>query len=376
MTRSESHRGEYRKPSRLPTLLLTVLAVAALAAIAALIALSVRPPALSDEQALAMLPAGAELLERHELIRGQVLQIEYRYTQEHEYCLVERTERAPFRYEKGVWSQDGEPELLSETEDWSALAGYWTERTEGSEARFLRLRVDGFADGALTGQVLYQDASASCEDAAEELFSPGARMDGAWLLKGTGFFRYNYLRVDRDGGVYFDNDVSPLSPSELPTEPPMAEDPEADRELLENVIREGYRTWLVATAELNVRPSPEAEDDSLGTVAVGTVLTGTGPRSEDGWYPVAYNDGTGYVSGDCVLELTGDMTVGLITSQGDLNVRAGPGAENEWLGAVGVGVKMVYTALEENWYRVIYGGQTAYVSAEYVTAEPITPPEE
>lgn len=377
MKRSESTRVENKRPPRLRTLLPAMLGTVAAAVVAVFVVLSVTPPDFTDAEALAMLPEGAELLERHELSQGRVQQLEYRYTEEHEYCLVERTERAPFRYAKGVWSRDGEAEVLSETEDWSGLAGYWTEQTEGPWGRFLRLRVDGFDGGALTGQVLYQDASASCEGPAEELFPAGEKADGeqSWLLRGTGFFRYGYLRVERDGGVYFDNDVRPMKRSELPTEPPPAVEPEAeDEELPENAAEGGERTWLVVTEELSVRRTPDTDGEPVATAAVGEVLSGV--AAENGWYQVERDDGTGYVPGDGVLALTEDMTVGVAAVWADVNVRAGPGQEYEAVGVAGAGARLVYTGLEENWYRVIYDGQAAYVAGGYVTAEPITPPEE
>lgn len=377
MKRREPPGGENKRPSRLLPLLLTALGIVTAAAVAALIVLSMTPPDLTDAQALAMLPEGTELLERHELRQGRVRQIEYRYTEEHKYCLVERTERASFRYEKGAWSLDGEAEVLAESEDWSDLAGFWTERTEGPFARYLRLQVTGFDGGALTGQVLYQDPSGSWEGPAEELFPVGEKPDGvlSWRLTGTGFFRYGYLRVDRDGGIYFDNDVCPMEQSDFPTEPPMAAEP-AEETPPEEAPADGERLWLVAAAALNVRPAPDPDGEPLGTAAAGTVLAGTGPLSEDGWYPVAYGDGMGYVSGDQVVELTEDMTVGVVTVLAALNVRTGPGTEYDLLDTVDAGVRMVYTGTEGKWYRVVYGGQSAYVSGGYVTAEPITLPEE
>lgn len=365
-----------RRPSRVRTAVLTALAAVAVAAAAALTVLSAAPPAFTDEQALAALPAGAEILDRHERSGGREQQLDYRYTQQYGFCQAERTERTPFRYEKGAWSNAGEPQVLAETEDWSALTGCWTEQTEGPEGWFLRVQITGFDGGTLEGEVLYQDGVSSWEGPASEAFGPGQRAEngGTWVLKGTGFFRYNYLRIDRDAGVFFDNDAMPMVRTEHLTEPPVRELEEPDP-AAESGPAETEKSWLVATADLNVRPGPNMDDEPLGTVAAGTALACTGPETEDGWYPVAYNGGAGYVFGGYTLALTADMTVGVATATADLNVRTGPGTDYERLDTVSAGTRMVYTALEEGWYRVIYSGQSAYVAGDYVLPEPVVLPE-
>lgn len=202
--------------------LLGVLAVAAAAAVFGCVVLSRVPPALTDEAARAFLPEGTELLDRHTRDGGRTCQIEYRYTEAFAWCAVQRTERGVFRYEDGSWVPDGEPETLDESEDWTGLAGCWTEQTEGPEGRSLRVQVTGFDGGVLTGQVQYRDGASSWEGPAAEAFEPGQRGGAGrpWILKGSGFFRYNYLRIDRDGGLFFDNDCVPMiRPAPAETDP-------------------------------------------------------------------------------------------------------------------------------------------------------------
>lgn len=372
MKQRERTQTAVRRRSKTRTILLTVLAAAAaIVVVAALVMLSRTPPELSDEAALAMLPAGAELLERHEQDCGRARTIEYRYTQEYAFCLVERMERALFRYEGSAWSLDGAPEVLAEAEDWSDLAGYWTERTEGPKARFLRVRVDAFGGGALEGQVLYEDAAGECAGQAEEFFLSGERLEdgGPWLLHGTGYFRYDYLRVDRDGGVYFDNDVRPMARGDLPSEPPSeTAEPEPGEEPEQPLPQAAEPVQIVVTEELSVRRTPDADGEPVAEASVGEVLSGA--ETEDGWYQVERGGVAGYVPGGGVLALAEDMTVGVADVWADVNVRAGPGQEYEALGVAAAGTRLVYTGVEENWYRVIYEGRTAYVSGGYVTAEP------
>lgn len=195
-----------------------VLAVAAAAAVVLGVILSSEPPALSDAQALEDLPAGAEILARHEQSQGRVQVLEYRYEQQHAYCVLELTEQRAFRYARGIWRADAQGEVLAEREDWSALAGTWTETAAGPGGRSITLEITAFAGGELTGTIAYQDASSGCQGPAEDYFSPGRRLDGsqAYLLDGTGYFRYAHLRIDPDTGVYFDNAQAPMEKTDLP----------------------------------------------------------------------------------------------------------------------------------------------------------------
>lgn len=350
-----------------PVLALTAAVIAA----AAFVALSRVPPALTDETVLAALPEGAEILDRHTRSGGRTQQISYRYTEEHTFCVVERTARQQFSCGGDAWTPEGEPETLAETEDWSGLAGYWAEQTDGPWARFMRLRVTDFDAGQLAGEIVYQDGASSWEGPAAEVFLPGERAGGTgpWLLQGSGFFRHCYLRVDRDGGIFFDNDVLPLTQTELPPEPPaekQAETPEEDP------ITAEERTWLVVTEQAPVYLLPGG-GEVLDTLDVGTVLACTG-RTEDGWCQVEYAGAAGYVSGGAVWELPDGAAVGVVTATVDLNVRSGPGTGYDRLDTVSVGTRMVYTGADSGWYQVICAAGTGYVSGNLVLAELIAPP--
>lgn len=367
--RNERQRARTRS-ARAWRALLAALAVAGAAAAAlACIALSRVPPALTDEAALAALPAGTELLASHERDGGRTRLLEYRYTQTYACCAVERTERRPFRYEAGAWVPAEEPEVLDEREDWSALSGYWTERTEGPAGRFFRLQVTGFQDGALEGEIVYRDGASSWEGPAAEVFDAGQVGDraGLYILRGSGFFRYNYLRIDREKGLFFDNDVTAMTWTERPTELPEEEEA-AQPEALET-----ERTWRIAAAELDVRPEPGPDGASLGAVTAGTALACIGPATEDGWLPVDYNGGMGYVPADQTLEP--DAALGVVTAIADLNVRAGPGTGYDRLDTVGLGTRLVCIGMADGWYQVIYAGTPAYVSEGYATMEPVVLPE-
>ena len=347
--------------------LLAVLAAVAVVAVAAAVVLSSAPPALSDEEALAMLPAQAEILGRHEEGRGRLQVLEYRYPEAHTYCDVERTERAAFRYAKGAWTAQDGPEVLDETEDWTALAGTWTEQTAGPGARYLQLEITDFSGGAVSGELCYTDTVSSCEGPAESFFAAGVRPEGAtaYVLEGTGYFRYSYLRVDRDEGVFFGNDSIPMDKTGRPAGQPVLQTGRHDW-AQEEETPEG--TWLIAVAEVNVRSSPDTDSEPLGVDALGTVLAGTGEA--DGWYQVEYGDTAGYVAGGLVRPVPEDGAAGVVTASTELNVRTGPDTDHDRLGTVDEGTRMVYIGETDGWYQVVYEGDEGYVSGEYATAVP------
>ncbi len=366
MTETTEKRKTTQKHLAVALVLLAALAMAALAYYLT------APAALDDGSALDMLPRGAVILTRRTYHAGRLEDIEYRYTEQHKYCLVERTERLTLRYAKGEWAPDGTPAALGASEDWSALAGYWTERTEGPEAWAVSVYVTGFSSGTLTGQVSYQDAAGAWEGQASEAFAPAEMTggDGPMLLSGLGFFRHCSLLADRDSGLYFNNAETPMERADGPAALPAG----TDEALLERVRADGEKTWLAAAVPLDVYAAPEMDGEPLGTADVGAVLAYTGQLSEDGPVQVLYEGAVGYVSGGGALALTEDL--GVATAIAEVHVRSGPDQETDVLGVLAAGDKLICTGQVDGWVRVLYQGRReAYVAGEYLTTEPLTAPE-
>ncbi|MCD8119325.1 MAG: SH3 domain-containing protein [Lachnospiraceae bacterium] len=55
-------------------------------------------------------------------------------------------------------------------------------------------------------------------------------------------------------------------------------------------------TIMYVKQQVNVRSIPSKEADKLGSLSAGTPVTVTGQCNETGWYRIAFNGGTGYVS--------------------------------------------------------------------------------
>ena len=90
---------------------------------------------------------------------------------------------------------------------------------------------------------------------------------------------------------------------------------------------------------------------------------------ENGWYQIAHEGTTGYVSGDyltvdaaeaAALPVEELPTYVRITTSA-LNVRSGPGTEYEKVGQLGMGTVAEAVATLDGWYQLVSG----YISAEY-----------
>ncbi len=366
MTEKRKTGRRYRK------LLTAALLLAAAVALGLALYVAAAPAPPGDAEALEALPEGAEILSRRTYRAGRAEDIEYRYTETHKYCQVERIERLTLRYEGGEWVPEGTPTALGEAEDWSALAGWWTERTEGPEARAVSVCVRGFEGGTLAGEVSYQDADGAWEGPASEAFVPDetADGDGSRVLAGVGFFRHCALLIDRDGGVYFNNADTPMERSDGPAALPTG----TDQALLESVLADGEKTWVAAAVPLDVYPTAEMDGQPLGRLEVGAVLACTGALTEDGPVRVLYAGAVGYVSGGGVLALAEDM--GVATAVGEVYVRSEPDQEADALGTLAVGERLLCTGQQDGWVRVLFQGRReAFVAGEYLTIEAVTAPE-
>lgn len=104
---------------------------------------------------------------------------------------------------------------------------------------------------------------------------------------------------------------------------------------------------VYSTPEPTPEPSPEAQELPEGEVTPEPTPEPT--PDEDGFWP-------------CEDSVTVDADT--------LNVRSGPGTDFEALGSVADGTRLDRTGYsDEGWTRVIYNGETAYVSSDYVVAE-------
>ena len=131
---------------------------------------------------------------------------------------------------------------------------------------------------------------------------------------------------------------------------------------------------------LNFRTSPNGEIQ--GQLAIGSSLTILGVSEENGkWVHVKDENGTeGYVFTQYLDFDTNSLpTVDVTTEVSSLNIRSGPGTNNEVIGSAAHGSQVSLLSYEpvtaedgSEWYRVVQDGAIGYVSAKYLDQGMIT----
>ena len=131
-------------------------------------------------------------------------------------------------------------------------------------------------------------------------------------------------------------------------------------------------TGTVKASSLNVRSGPGTGYSRVGSLANGATVTILG--SSGNWYQISYNGGTAYVSKDYVVASGGSSSGGgsATASNGtvtasSLIVRSGPGTNYSRIGGLSRGTRVTILSVSGGWYKIVYNGGSAYVSADYVT---------
>ncbi|PFQ86859.1 peptidase M24 [Bacillus thuringiensis] len=135
---------------------------------------------------------------------------------------------------------------------------------------------------------------------------------------------------------------------------------------------------------LRVRTAPNTSSSVSGRVYAGQTLNVIG--QENGWVKINHNGQVGYVSGEFVSgvssnagssnnntnnnnnnqEVTpasGNYTVNVSS----LRVRTGPSTSHTTVGSVTKGQVVQVVGEVQDWFKINYAGQTAYISKDYVT---------
>ena len=141
-------------------------------------------------------------------------------------------------------------------------------------------------------------------------------------------------------------------------------------------LEEGYERvdeTVYATRDVNVRSGPGTEHAKVGRIAKGDAIQRVG-IGDDGWSKVIYQSQPCYISSnylmvkeidDSVPEESVDETV---YSTRDVNVRSGPGADFEKVGRITKGTAINRIGIrEDGWSKVLYEGETCYISSNYLT---------
>lgn len=167
----------------------------------------------------------------------------------------------------------------------------------------LAIVIQAFSGGGVAGAVTCPGGQSGLFD---EFFAVGEQQsDGSYQFVGKDALSGTYLRIERENGLLFDNTQRPMD-KDAPVKP--SPTPAGTLEI--------DRDGVTETVETAATPEPAA------------------PKT--------------------------------LTATAVLNVRPGPGTEQDPLGTVEVGTVLPYTGMKDGWYQVEYDGQTGYVSGDYI----------
>ncbi|MBG9500847.1 peptidase M24 [Bacillus thuringiensis] len=141
-------------------------------------------------------------------------------------------------------------------------------------------------------------------------------------------------------------------------------------------------SYTVNASVLHVRAGSSTSHDIISRVYNGQSLNVIG--EENGWFKININGKTGFVSGEFVSGVSsnagssnnntnnnnqevkpasGNYTVNVSS----LRVRTGPSTSHTTVGSVKKGQVVQVVGEVQDWFKINYAGQTAYISKDYVT---------
>ena len=145
-------------------------------------------------------------------------------------------------------------------------------------------------------------------------------------------------------------------------------------------------TGVVTASSLRMRKEPTTNSSTIVLLGKGTQVSVH--EQLDGWYKIVYHDKTGYVSSNYVtytpapvpeetsasVETEGEASVEskVATVNGNsVNFRMEPSTDAEVIAKLERGTEIELVSTEDGWCKVVYDGQTGYMSADYVAVDGI-----
>jgi len=130
---------------------------------------------------------------------------------------------------------------------------------------------------------------------------------------------------------------------------------------------------------LNVRSGPGTNNAVMGTLKHGEKVNVTDYNND--WYKLTFSGKTGYISRPFTKDddpvptpatpgAASSKTAYVNTPGSTLNVRSGPGTNYSIIGSLKHGEKIEVTDEDNSWYKLTFGGKTAYVSKSFVKEDP------
>lgn len=123
---------------------------------------------------------------------------------------------------------------------------------------------------------------------------------------------------------------------------------------------------------LRVRTQPNTSSAIMGRVYEGEVLQVI--EEDNGWLKINHNGKVGYVSSQFVKDSGSNGSDNIQVASGDykvnvssLRVRTGPSTSHTILGSMYKGQVVPVTGEVQNWFKINYKGQDAYISKDYIS---------
>ena len=127
-------------------------------------------------------------------------------------------------------------------------------------------------------------------------------------------------------------------------------------------------TGVVTGDVVNARKGPGTSYARVEQLAKGKQVTIL--AEENGWYKIAWNNSTGYVSksyvsasGSNTTAETSSATPNATVTGGNINVRSGAGTGYSRVAIVGTGKRVTLLSEEGGWFKIGFDGKTGYVHA-------------
>lgn len=123
---------------------------------------------------------------------------------------------------------------------------------------------------------------------------------------------------------------------------------------------------VTTASAVNFRTEATTSSESMGKLSDGTRVAILGET--DGWYKIAHDGKTGYMSSDYVVSqpIMNIECGGAKVTTSVLNVRSGPGTENSIVTKLYQGSVAKIVGINNAWFKIQYGGYTGYISPDYV----------
>ena len=131
---------------------------------------------------------------------------------------------------------------------------------------------------------------------------------------------------------------------------------------------------VTTSSSVNIRQEATTESESMGKLSDGTRVAIL--DEVEGWFKIAYDGEVGYMSTDYV-ESQPIMNIecgGAKVTTSVLNMRSGPGTENSIVTKLYEGSVAKIIGINNAWFKVQYGGNTGYISPDYVSIVPYESP--